>query len=314
MGIFFSILSADYVEVYKNKGIEAVEKLLLKELESKNYWENYFKDKDIRFGYFESINYVLIADKVKKELDVFKKEDNGFEKIFGGNIYVGKNSGDKEFEGDLRTPTGAYEIEHIRKDMGEFYGPLAFVTDYPNMFDKLHDKNGHGIWIHGMPLDENTSRDDFTQGCIALNNTKLLDLQNSINYQKSILLIDDGNISYSTVEELSEIFSFIYKWKSAWKFSHINDYLNCYSDEFKRFDGMNFDEFKDYKTRILGRNEDKTIEFSNINIYPYPNSLNKRMFRVIMDEDYSTRYHQFKGKKELYLELKDEKIKILAEG
>jgi hypothetical protein len=33
-----------------------------------------------------------------------------------------------------------------------------------------------------------------------------------------------------------------------------------------------------------------------------------------MDEDYKTKYYTFNGRKELYIELKDNKIKILAEG
>ena len=32
-------------------------------------------------------------------------------------------------------------------------GQLAFVLSYPNTYDKVQGKNGHGIWIHGSPLD-----------------------------------------------------------------------------------------------------------------------------------------------------------------
>ncbi len=38
------------------------------------------------------------------------------------------------------------------------------------------------------------------------------------------------------------------------------------------------------------------------------------MFKIVMDEDYKTKYYTFVGKKELYIELKDNKIEILAEG
>jgi murein L,D-transpeptidase YafK len=77
---------------------------------------------------------------------------------------------------------------------------------------------------------------------------------------------------------------------------------------------MEIKQFKYYKERIFSKKEDKKIEFKNINIVPYPNSLNKQMFKVLMDEDYKTKYYTFNGRKELYIELKDNKIKILAEG
>lgn len=38
------------------------------------------------------------------------------------------------------------------------------------------------------------------------------------------------------------------------------------------------------------------------------------MFKVLMDEDYKTDVYSFNGTKELYIELKDNKVEILAEG
>ena len=77
---------------------------------------------------------------------------------------------------------------------------------------------------------------------------------------------------------------------------------------------MSISQFKQYKKRIFSKNEEKRIQFSNINIAPYPNSLNKQMNKVMMDEDYKTKFYTFIGKKELYIELKNNKIEILAEG
>ncbi len=38
------------------------------------------------------------------------------------------------------------------------------------------------------------------------------------------------------------------------------------------------------------------------------------MYKIVMDEDYKTKFYTFVGKKELYIELKGDKIEILAEG
>ncbi len=54
----------------------------------------------------------------------------------------------------MKTPEGVYELTSKLTKLDSFYGPLALVTSYPNTFDKAMNKKGHGIWIHGMPLDE----------------------------------------------------------------------------------------------------------------------------------------------------------------
>ncbi len=108
--------------------------------------------------------------------------------------------------------------------------------------------------------------------------------------------------------------SFIYQWKAAWKNSDIDTYLSFYSPEFKKKNGSNIDYFRDFKTRIFKRKEKKIIELKNINIIPYPNSLNKNMFKITMDERYKSPSVNFRGKKELYLEIVNNQIRILSEA
>ena len=89
--------------------------------------------------------------------------------------------------------------------------------------------------------------------------------------------------------------------------------MGFYAKDFVKDSGENFDEFKDMKKRIFAKNEEKTIEFSNFAITPYPNVKDSKIFRVVFDEDYSAPSHKFKGKKELYVRLDDNKFKIIAE-
>ncbi|WP_444543876.1 L,D-transpeptidase Cds6 family protein [Poseidonibacter ostreae] len=112
---------------------------------------------------------------------------------------------------------------------------------------------------------------------------------------------------------MSLILSSIFEWKDSWKKSDIKKYLTYYSNDFKKSDGSNFEKFSKYKKRIFRKKERKRIHFSNINITPYPNSLNKRMFKVIMDQKYKSPAVDFKGKKELFLEIANNEVKILTE-
>lgn len=307
-----NFLFADLVDIYRTQGIEAVKQELEKELKKKSYWKQYLKNKDIKHGYYESIQYVIICDKNDKTLKLHKKTNDKFETILTKSVFIGEAQGDKQHEGDLKTPIGAYDLTTKITKLDQFYGPMALVTNYPNTFDKVQNKTGHGIWIHGLPFDN--KRDDYTKGCIALENKSIEELDKNINLKNSVLLVGETEHKKVTQNDISVILSGIFSWRDAWKSSDVKTYLSFYDKKFKRHDGMTLEKFKDYKTRIFSKDEKKKIEFSNINIIPYPNSLDKVMYKVVMDEDYKTRTHNFEGKKELYIELKDNNMSILAEG
>jgi len=310
--IIINIMFADLVDIYRSQGLDAVKLQIEKEMTSKDYWEKYLSDKNVDYGYYESKKFVILAQKEAKEIALYQVDKKNYNLVLRDSVIVGEKNGDKQEEGDLKTPIGAYDLTEKLTKLDSFYGPLALVTSYPNTFDKTQNKKGHGIWIHGMPIDE--VREEFTKGCIALDNPRLKELDENIEYNKSILLISDENIKKASKKDISLILASIFKWRDAWKKSDIEQYLKFYSKSFKRHDGMSISQFREYKERIFSKNEEKKIIFSNINIAPYPNSLNKQMYKVVMDEDYKTKFYTFNGKKELYIELKNNKIEILAEG
>jgi murein L,D-transpeptidase YafK len=310
--MLLNISYADLVNLYRTQGIEAVKAQLEEVLKQEQYWEDFLKNKDISLGYYESKRYLIFCEKNNKKLTLYKKENDGFTKVLDESVILGEMMGDKRVEGDKKTPEGVYDLTSKITKLDSFYGPLALVTSYPNQFDKSLKKNGHGIWIHGMPL--NKEREDYTKGCIALDNPELQNLDKNINVKKSVVVISNEDIQNVSKEEMTRIFAFIYQWRDAWKRSNIQEYISFYSKEFKKANGANYEDFKKYKARIFSRNEDKLIQFSNINIMPYPNSLNKHMYKIVMDQVYKTKNYTFEGKKELYIELAENKIAILSEG
>lgn len=307
-----NFLNADLAYLYRTQGIDAVKEKIEQQLKQKEYWEQYLDKKDVKFGYYESKQFIIYCEKQTKKLRLYKNENHKFLKLSDNNVIVGEKEGDKHIEGDLKTPEGAYDLTSKITKLDSFYGPLALVTSYPDNFDKSLKKKGHGIWIHGMPINE--KREDYTKGCIALDNPALSELEKRIVFEKSILIISNKAVEDATKDELSSILSFIYSWKEAWKDSNFRTYLKYYSKEFRKANGASFDDFKTYKERLFLKKEEKKIKFSNINIMPYPNSINKRMFKIVMDEDYKTRSYNFNGKKELYIEIKKGEISILSEG
>jgi murein L,D-transpeptidase YafK len=309
--VALNINASDLVKIYRYEGINSVEKEIENSLKDKKYWQEYFQDKNVDFGYYEFRKYILVAQKDQSQMALYEKVGNDYQLVLKNNIIVGEKQGDKYVEGDKKTPRGAYELTEKRGGLDSFYGPFALVTSYPNTFDKSLSKNGSGIWIHGMPF--NAQREKFTRGCIALDNHELENLEKNLDLNKTILLTSQNELKKATKEEMALIFSSIYQWKDAWKESDINSYLSFYSNDFKRANKTDFTTFKEQKRAVFAKKEPKSIKLFNIDVSVYPNSLEKNMFMVLMDEEYVSPSVKFKGKKELYLEIVDNQVKILSE-
>lgn len=296
---------------YRLNGISGLEKTLDKELATPTYWSDYIKNIDTRFGYIESYTNILTCNKSKSDLLVYIKDANNtykLQKDYGA--FTGKMKGDKTAEGDLKTPVGVYDLVKKISNVDEFYGPLAFVTSYPNIYDKYKGKTGKGIWIHGLPIHQ--ERDKFTKGCIAIGNKNIECLNKNLDIKKTLLIINE-QCNYTTVskKELADILSQLYAWRYAWKYNNLTNYLNFYSQDFIRFDGMDLKRFKRYKKRIFAKNENKSILFKELNVVPYP--MHKNTFKVMFQEFYKSNSFTFNGKKTLIVKLKDSKMQIITE-
>ncbi len=310
---FFSscLYSNDLLTDYRLNGIKDIEKHMDEELAKTEYWDSYLKNTDNTFGYIESYSNVLTCDKTKSTLCLYVKNEKKTYKLKKEYAaYTGKNKGDKVKEGDLSTPIGIYNITSKIAKLDPFYGPVAFVTSYPNSYDKYKGRDGHGIWIHGLPTE--TKRDDFTKGCIAINNDNIECLNKNLDINQTLLIINDAEISKNISKTtLSTILAQLYAWRHAWLYNDVDTYLNFYSTDFIRFDGMSYQNFINYKHRIFQKSENKTIIFSNINVLPYPNDSD--IYKISFKEYYKSNSFEFTGDKVLMIKLIENTIKIITE-
>ncbi|NPA74170.1 MAG: L,D-transpeptidase family protein, partial [Epsilonproteobacteria bacterium] len=241
-----SLLNAEnFIDLYRHKGIESVKNRFDALLKDPKYWSDYLKDYDVSLGYYESGKNVILCDKKDKILEVYDISSGKIERSFKSSVLVGKN-GEKKKEGDLITPVGVYTIVSTFVPQDTFYGPVAFALSYPNLFDKLAGRNGHGIWIHGYPL-KNDKRPDITKGCLVMKNDKIKNLKEILKPKKTYVIIAENRLKKANKEEIAKILSFLYRWKDSWAKSDINRYLSFYSKEFKRFDGKDFESFAKMK-------------------------------------------------------------------
>ena len=91
--------------------------------------------------------------------------------------------GDKEYEGDFRTPEGRYRLD-MRNPDSEYF--LSIHVSYPNVEDVREARSkgldpGGAIMIHGQPNNPTRSEayyrtQDWTNGCIAVSNSDMIDI------------------------------------------------------------------------------------------------------------------------------------------
>lgn len=309
--VVVSLMGGEVMDLYRQGGMAAIQKEIDRGFGDRNFWAEKLLGNDLHFGYFETTNTLLICEKNQPSLALYRKDNKGhFIRLKTIPAFTGKYDGDKMNEGDRRTPIGVYNLTEKRDNVDPFYGPMAFVTSYPNLYDKIRGKNGDGIWIHGVPISGD--RDSFTKGCIAIDNGELSELDQNINYKTTLLLIDN-KLKIQSKVPYDVIISQLYQWRYAWKYNDFQSYLSFYDTTFVRFDGMEYFDFKNYKQRIFDRKETKEILFSNLNIVPYPGE-RSNLFMVTFDEIYTSEKHNFAGAKILMLLLNsDNSISIISE-
>ena len=122
----------------------------------------------------------VVVEKSKRQLLLMK---NG-EAFRTFRIALGiRPVGDKEFEGDFRTPEGSYLLD-ARNPNSEFF--LSIHISYPDNYDIRNARErgldpGGAIMIHGQPNEPTRSEtyyrtQDWTNGCIAVSNSDMIDI------------------------------------------------------------------------------------------------------------------------------------------
>jgi murein L,D-transpeptidase YafK len=316
VNISYALGFKDVVKTYINQGQEEVIKDLELILTNKQFWHTYISDVDTKYGYFGYKDYLILSSKTSKNLEIYKINNKNPKLITTIPALFGAINGDKNFEGDKKTPIGLYDfiarLDKGNKNLADKFGPLAFVTTYPNLMDKLiYKKTGHGIWLHGKPDDTGTKLD--TLGCIAIDNDKLTTLGKTINYKKAIIVIAKDKYATSTKDEIATLFVNLYTWRYYWLNSDFQNYISYYAPNFKRYDKKTLQQFIEFKKPIFDKKEKKEILFSKINIIPYFQSDGKKLFKISFYEKYSSKNYKFQGQKNLYVQLINDKMSIIVE-
>ncbi len=122
----------------------------------------------------------VVIEKAERKLHLFK--DGEAFRTF--DIALGiRPTGDKESEGDFRTPEGGYLLD-MRNPNSDFF--LSIHISYPSRQDAQQARAmgvppGGAIMIHGQPNTPSRSEayyrtQDWTNGCVAVSNSDMIDI------------------------------------------------------------------------------------------------------------------------------------------
>src|SRR4051812_29675295 len=137
--------------------------------------------------------HVLLVDSRRSRLYVFANDNGQPRYVADYYVTLGKNGIDKTREGDQKTPLGVYHVTANlpKSKLTDFYGAGAFPISYPNEWDRKRGRNGHGIWLHGVPSSVYSRAPRASDGCIVLANSDLESVGRAVQVGVTQVIIAD---------------------------------------------------------------------------------------------------------------------------
>lgn len=224
---------------------------------------------------------VLVAvDKSAKQLFYFEKKSPLSLQGVYPSIH-GQSAGDKQAEGDKRTPEGVYFVTgKIDRQLDfEEYGTQAYGLNYPNPVDRLRGKEGSGIWIHskGQPIADQTTR-----GCIAVDLADIDLLAPRLRPGTAVIvaetLINDSirpNPEAAAAAPVTEAIAKLLTekteaWNKAWA-NRSSAMFDFYDPEgYSRAQGESFHSFRAQKEQLFKRFAWLQIRHGEVNVLQGP--------------------------------------------
>jgi murein L,D-transpeptidase YafK len=187
-------------------------------------------------------------------------------------IAFGKAEGDKQREGDNKTPEGIYfPQKHIpgSKLLKTKYGPRAIPIDFPNSMDRLAGKTGYGIWLHGAGNDERIAKSNVTQGCVAFYNKDISKLSSWLEPYQALVVISKDSSLVNKPSDLNAVRARTEGWVDSWKQKSMDQYISFYSDQFK-LQGRRKASYKKYKSRVFASYKNMKVDIFDLRVVTHP--------------------------------------------
>lgn len=230
--------------------------------------------------------YAIVVDTSRSRLYVYANELGRPRYVTDFYISLGRFGVEKAREGDQKTPIGVYTVVADREKLPDFYGPRAFPLSYPNDWDRMQGRKGHGIWLHGTPSETYSRPPWATDGCVVLANDDLARLSRYVDVSRTPVVIG-GTIRWRdrrAWEADREAFLAAFDgWKKAWESRDTDRYLANYSSRF-RSESRDLAGWKARKRQLNAAKSWVKVAVDDMSLFAYPGE--KDMMMVTFRQDY----------------------------
>ena len=264
----------------------------------------------------ESQKLALVLDSTKSTLFVFENTGKIPRYVADYYVTIGKNGMEKLREGDKKTPVGVYRVvSRLPKDkLTDFYGSGAYPLSYPNEWDLMRGRDGHGIWLHGTPRDTYSRPPRASDGCIVLTNQDLETLAAKLQIGSTPIVIADS-IDWAKPAEVesirSELASAIEDWRRDWESRNTDAYLHHYARKFTS-NGLNITQWSAQKYQVNSAKSWIKVKVSDMSLLLYPGK--EEMAVATFDQDYASSNLSHRMMKRQYWIRENSKWRIVFEG
>jgi murein L,D-transpeptidase YafK len=260
--------------------------------------------------------HALVVDSRRSRLYVYANDTGRPRLVADYYVTLGKNGTEKAREGDQKTPIGVYHVTANlpRKKLTDFYGAGAFPINYPNEWDRRQGRNGHGIWLHGVPSDVYSRPPRASDGCIVLANADLEALGRQLQIGLTPVIIAD-EIEWSDAAALqaerASLAAALEQWRADWQSRDTERYLAHYSEHFAA-PGQNYSSWAEHKRKVSAARNWIKVNLGRVTMLRYPRE--RDVVVVTFDQDYRSDGLSNAMKKRQYWAKEAGRWKIIYEG
>lgn len=264
----------------------------------------------------EKEKLALVLDSTKSTLFVFENSGKTPRYVADYYVTIGKNGLEKLREGDKKTPVGVYHVvSRLPKDkLTDFYGSGAYPISYPNEWDQMRGRDGHGIWLHGTPRDTYSRPPRASDGCIVLTNQDLETLAARLQIGSTPIVITDS-IDWAKPAEVetlrAELAASVESWRRDWESRDTEAYLRHYAKKFSS-NGLNLAQWSAQKHQVNAGKSWIKVRVSEVSLLLYPG--NEDMAVATFDQDYASSNLSNRMMKRQYWIRENNKWRIVFEG
>jgi murein L,D-transpeptidase YafK len=267
--------------------------------------------------------HALVVDTARSTLYVFENQGGEARYVTDYYVTIGKNGIDKIREGDNKTPLGVYHVtgrlsraklDSTYGKLAELYGVGALPINYPNEWDRREGRNGHGIWLHGVPFDTYSRPPLASNGCIALTNEDFTTISRDIQIGLTPVVIANGVdwVTPGTGTALrDELMQRVESWRQVWESRDIDQYLAYYAPGFTA-GRMNLAKWSAQKRKINSGKSWIRVKLHRFSIFLYPGRDDLAV--VTFHQDYRSDKLARQMRKRQYWIREDGTWRILHEG